>query len=273
MCAATRSGNRRASSYGMTIIEVMVVVAVVGLLAGGLIMGLGAGRTAQVMRATNQLAGTVRFAFDKARVTGTYYRLHLDFEKGSFTLQSADERMYMPSTDRDGSIREYDEDEEEDKIERDEKAAESYYSSIQSRMMGVLEGQETDPYAVTAEKVPRRRPPLFSSFDGEGSLSGLGETIVIPDGVEIVSVRTEHDPAEITEKEASLYFFPQGRTQLAHIQLRKKGSEDEEDGYTVIVEPLTGRVRVEGGLVALKLPSDVLDGEDALGNSIQRRSF
>ena len=41
----------------------------------------------------------------------------------------------------------------------------------------------------------------------------------------------------------------------------------------MIVEPLTGRVRVEGGLVALKLPSDVLDGEDALGNSIQRRSF
>ena len=145
----------------MTIIEVMVVVAVVGLLAGGLIMGLGAGRQAQLMRATNQVAGTVRFAFNKARVTGTYYRLHLDFEKRSFTLQSADERMYMPSTDRDGSIREYDEDEAEDKAARDEKAAESYFSSVQGRMMGMLEGEDMNPYAITAEKVPRRRPPLF----------------------------------------------------------------------------------------------------------------
>ena len=257
----------------MTIIEVMIVVAVVGLLAGGLLMGLGAGRQAQLMRATNQVAGTVRFAFNKALVTGTYYRLNLDFEKGSFSLQSADERMYMPSTDRDGSIREYDEDEEADKVARDEKAAESYFSSIQGRMMGMLEGEDMNPYAITAEKVPRRRPPLFSNFSGEGSLSGLGETIQLPDGVEIVSVRTEHDPAAITEKEASLYFFPQGRTQLAHIQLREKGSEDDEDGYTVIVEPLTGRVRVEGGLIDLTLPRDILDGEDSLWRSIQRRSF
>jgi general secretion pathway protein H len=257
----------------MTIIEVMVVVAVVGLLAGGLIMGLGAGRQAQLMRATNQVAGTVRFAFNKARVTGTYYRLHLDFEKRSFSLQSADERMYMPSTDRDGSIREYDEDEAEDRAARDEKAAESYFSSVQGRMMGMLEGEDMNPYAITAEKVPRRRPPLFSSFKGEGSLSGLGETIELPENIEIVSVRTEHDPAAITEKEASLYFFPQGRTQLAHIQLGEKGSEDKDAGYTVIVEPLTGRVRVEGGLIDLNLPRDVLDGEDALGRSIQRRSF
>jgi general secretion pathway protein H len=257
----------------MTIIEVMVVVAILGLLAGGLVMGLGAGRQAQLMRATNQVAGTVRFAFNKARVTGTYYRLHIDFEKRTFSLQSADERMYMPSTNRDGSIEEYDEDAEVDKVERDEKAAESYFSSIQGRMMGMIDGEDMNPYAVTAEKVPRRRAPLFSNFAGEGTLSGLGTSIELPDGVEIVSVRTEHDHAAITEKEASLYFFPQGRTQLAHIQLRKKGSEEGEEGYTVIVEPLTGRVRVEGELVDLKLPRDVLDGEDSLGRSIQRRSF
>ena len=259
----------------MTIIETMVVLAVVAMLAGGLIVGLGAGKQAELMRATNQLAGTIRFAFDKARVTGTYYRLQIDFEKRSFTLQSADERMYMPSTNRDGTIKEFDEDEEEERAERDARAAENYFSSIQGRMLGatgMTEGEEINPYAVSEEKVPRRRPPMFSSFDGEGTLSGVGETIEFPNDVEVVSVRTEHDPNPVTEKEAALYFFPQGRTQLAHVQLRLKDS-DLGEGFTIVVEPLTGRVRVEDGLVELELPSDVLDGEDGLGQGMQRRSF
>lgn len=259
----------------MTIIEMMVVLAVVALMAGGLIVGLGAGKQAELMRATNQLAGTIRFAFDKARVTGTYYRLQIDFEGRAFTLQSADERMYMPSTNRDGTIKEVDEDEEEDRAERDARAAETYFSSIQGRVLGatgMTDSEEINPYAVSEEKVPRRRPPMFSSFDGEGTLSGVGEKIELSEDVEIVSVRTEHDPKPVLEKEAALYFFPQGRTQLTHVQLRRKGA-DPGEGFTIIVEPLTGRVRIEDGLVDLELPSDVLDGEDGLGESMQRRSF
>jgi general secretion pathway protein H len=127
-----------------------------------------------------------------------------------------------------------------------------------------------DPYAVRQKDVPRRKPPLFESFENENTLSGLGEPVVFPEGVKILSVRTEHDPEPITEGEAFLYFFPMGRTQLCHIQL---SDEDGEDQYTIEVQPLTGKVTVVPELVELKLPKEVHDGRDDLGDKHQRRSF
>ena len=107
----------------------------------------------------------------------------------------------------------------------------------------------------------------------------LGKPIVFPDGVEIVSVQTDADPEPITEGEADLYFFPRGQTQLAAIQLKGKpklrqrvvGEDDIE--YTILVQPLTGKVTVEAELIDLELPELVGDVEDDLGDKAERRSF
>ena len=49
----------------------------------GAISFVGAASQAEVVRSTNQLAATIRFAYDRARFTGYYYRIHIDFEKRS----------------------------------------------------------------------------------------------------------------------------------------------------------------------------------------------
>jgi general secretion pathway protein H len=252
----------------------MVVIAIIGLIAYSMLTSIGAAGQAEVTRATNQVASTIRYAFDRARTTGYYYRLKVDFEGRSFSLQRADERMYMPSTNRDGEIIEFDPRKEADRATRDERAAEAFNRSIQSQIYehagGDEEGMPYDPYAAQAKPVPRRKPPLFESFEEENTLSGLGEPVVFPEEVKILSVRTEHDVEPITEGEAYLYFFPMGRTQLAHIQLE---DEDGENKYTVKVQPLTGKVTVVPELEDLELPDDIHDGEDDLGEKFQRRSF
>ena len=121
--------------------------------------------------------------------------------------------------------------------------------------------------------------PLFEAFEDDTTLGDLGKPITLPDGVEVLSVQTDADPEPITAGEADLYFFPRGRTQLAAIQLKGKpklservlGEEDIE--YTILVQPLTGRVTVESGLVDLELPKVVDAGEDDLGEKAERRSF
>lgn len=277
-----RSPHRRQA--GITLIEIMIVLAVLGLMVSMLVIGFGAGKQAEVGRATNQIANTVRYGFDKARVGGEYYRLLIDLDNGTFTLQVGDDAMYLPATNRDGEIAEIDESKVEDQADRDRRAEESFNRSVQSaayRQQGAggEEGEDAgggsggaaaDVYTPQPRKVPRRRPPLFGAFEEENTLTGLAKPVSLPEGVHVSYVRTADDLEPITKGQASLFFFPRGRTQKAHIQIT---SDDGTVAYTLKIEPLTGRVTVIDTLEDLVLPDDIHDEKDALGRETQRRSL
>ncbi len=259
----------------MTLIEIMIVMGVVALMVGMAVIGFGAGRNAEVSRATNQIANLVRYGYDKARVTGDYYRLLIDLDEGTIALQQGDDRMFLPATDRDGKIAEVDEGKLQEQADRDKRAEESYNRSVQAQVYsegsgGGADDAGYDPYASQRRTVPRQRPPLFDSFDDESSLSDLAKPIQLPEGVKIRYVRTADDLRPITKGQASLFFFPRGRTQEAHIQL-----EDEEIDaqYTIKVQPLTGRVTIVDGHEDLVLLDDPTKEEDELGTRLERRTF
>jgi general secretion pathway protein H len=274
------------SQRGMTLIEIMIVIGVVALIVGMAVVGFGAGRNAEVSRATTQIANLARYGYDKSRVTGDYYRLLIDLDEGTIALQQGDDRMYLPATDRDGKILETDEDKLQEQADRDKRAEESYNRSVQAQVYseasggaagagggGAEDGEDAgyDPYAVGRRTVPRRRPPLFDSFEDENALSELAKPIKLPEGVKIVYVRTADDILPITKGQASLFFFPRGQTQEAHIQLE---DEEVEDGrYTIKVQPLTGRITIVDGHEDLVLPEDPTDDEDDLGTRLERRTF
>ena len=307
---------------GMTLIEVLIVLAISALLIGGVATGLGAGRAAEASRATNQLANTVRFAFNKARVTGTYYRLLINLDEGAFSMQRGDDRMYLPATDRYGRIRVVDPSREKEREERDRRAEENYNRSVQGRVLAAIQGPAagakpgatpigappgapqkaapgapqkagtpaapaatpatpgapakpaagmTDQYTVQPKKVPRRKPPIFGAFDDDNSLSDLKKPFKLPKQIKVVSVQTAEDPKPITKGEASIYFFPQGHTQLAHIQIEE--IDNPQNAFTIIVRPLTGRVEIKDGKIDLALSDDPTAIKDDLGRRQTRRSF
>lgn len=268
----TASRHRRAR--GMTLIEIMIVMGVVALMVGMAVIAFGAGRNAEVSRSTNQIANLLRYGYDKSRVTGEHYRLLIDLDQGTIALQQGDDRMYLPATDRDGRIAEVDESKLQDQADRDKRAEENYNRSVQAQVYAEATGGADDagydPYAAQKRTVPRRRPPLFDSFDDEGSLSDLAKPIQLPEGVKISYVRTADDLRPITEGQASIFFFPRGRTQEAHIQIV---DEEVDAHYTIKVQPLTGRVTIVEGEEDLVLPDDPTKEEDELGSRLERRVF
>lgn len=305
----------------MSLIETLIVLAIVALLASSIAYGLGAGRQAEVVRATNQLANTIRFAYNKARVTGSYYRLLINLDKGSFTLQRGDDRMYLPATDRYGRVVAIDPGKVKDREERDRRAEENYNRSLQARVLDAVRGpgagaaamgqppakigagvpgqpaapgkapaaggaaqgkaapststststSSLDRFVTPTKKVPRRKPPLFEAFEDENSLSELKKPFSFPPEIKVIAVRTAQDIKPVSQGEASLFFFPQGHTQLAHIHVQEV--EHPENEFTIIVRPLTGRVEVVDGHVELALPEDPTAVRDDLGRRPNRRSF
>lgn len=257
----------------MTLIEIVIVMGVLALVVGMVVVGFGATRGAEIARSVNQVANVIRYGYDKSRVTGEHYRLLINIDERSFTLQQGDARMYLPATDRDGEIVEVDEDKLEAQAERDKAAAEAFNRSIQAEVYEEGTGGggvSYDPYKAQARQVPRRRPPMFDSFEEENVLTGLKDAFSLPEGAVIAYVRTDADLKPITEGEASIYFFPRGRTQQAHIIVEDEATDSQ---YTIKVAPLTGRVTIEEGYEELKLPDDPTEVEDDLGKEQQRRSF
>lgn len=280
----------------MTLIEILIVLAIVGLVVQSVASGFGPALEAEKMRAINQVVSTINYAYNRSRVHGTYLRMEIDISENKFSLQEADEAMYLPSTDRSGRLVEEDEEAIKDRDERDKAAAESFNDSVLNRIRELpsemfggdkneqeggaesdmdSEVAESDPYAVTPRSVPRARPPLFSAFKEENALSGLGEAIKFPEGIRVLGVRTDSDVKDISEGKAYLYFFPTGRTQKAHIMIQDidEAKEDESAGSTIVVSPLTGKVKVIPKIERLELPEDYRGGEDDLGRKIERRSF
>ena len=111
---------------------------------------------------------------------------------------------------------------------------------------------------------------MFSGFEGDNVLNELGEPVVFGEDVKILSVQTDADLEPITSGQASLFFFPRGQTQLAHIQLE---DEDGENAYTIKVQPLTGKVTVLPEKEDLPTPKTLYEMEDDLGEKIERRAF
>ncbi len=272
-------GSERARQRGMTLIEILVVLFLIVLIMWSATVSMGAAGQAEIVRSTNQLASTIRFSYDRARFTGTHYRIHIDFKARSFQIQRAEEAMYLPATDRNGEILLRDEATLQDEAERDERAAEAYFRTLASAVLSASEDDPFDPYAVQKKEVPRARKPLFEAFEPDGTLGELGKPVVFPEGVEIVSVQSDAYPEPITEGEADIYFFPRGQTQHVHIQLKGQAKlherlvGDDEIEYTIIVQPLTGKVTVESELIDLELPKVLGDEEDELGNKTERRGF
>ncbi|MCB1214932.1 MAG: prepilin-type N-terminal cleavage/methylation domain-containing protein [Deltaproteobacteria bacterium] len=103
---ATNSEKRKTRlsliSQGFTFIEIMVVIAIFGLVAAISVGTFFPSDLQKMKNASLELSSMIRYAFDEAVVKGQYYRLrfNLDPETQTYTyrLESRDEPFYLSSS-------------------------------------------------------------------------------------------------------------------------------------------------------------------------------
>ena len=83
--------TKRRPQAGMTLVEVMVVLAIMAILIVGAVLSYVAVRQAQLRRDANRVAGAIRYAFDRARATGRDHRIvfELEGDESLFSIEVA----------------------------------------------------------------------------------------------------------------------------------------------------------------------------------------
>src|ERR1043165_1373666 len=116
----------RSSAGGFTLIEVMVVFAIVALLAAGSVRGFRSLRKADLRESSMQLSGAMRYLFDRASTTGKIHRLVIDMETGTYWAEVSDDRFYIPREETEQDLRRREEKEaaqDEEEAKKQERAA------------------------------------------------------------------------------------------------------------------------------------------------------
>ncbi len=263
----------------MTLMEMIVVVAVVALVMSGLAMGIGTLTRQRLSSSSVAVAAMVRTAYSRAATTGKTVRIVLDLDAATLWVEEAEGgRVLLTSEDEEedeegegeggltalgaseggiGASAQADllakalGDDPSQILKSARGAAEtSFGSTMDFDLLGSLGAAgQASPLELTT---PRYKVPRFAAPEGR-----LGKRFRLLEGVGIARVETSHRETPAEEGKAYLYFFPGGVTEHAVIQLR------DSRGYvnSVEVHPLTGRCRVHD--VPFELPTREADLDEA----------
>ena len=220
---------------GFTLIELMVVLAIFGLLMGLGTRGFRALAKSDLRSSSAHLSGAIRYLFDRASTTGKIHRLVIDIGEGRYWAEVSDDRFFVPhEAESEAELRRREEkeaadDEEKRKLQEkrakaEELAASSSSSSSSSYDPGKLEIGDFQP-----------KRARFAAFK---------EVALKPVELKNCKIRSVYTPRNtdpLTAGRAYIYFFPLGQTEAGIVTLT---DEKETSVYSLVVHPITGRVRI-----------------------------
>ncbi len=227
--------DRVRCARGLTLIELIVVVTLAALLMGAMIIGMGATTNARIRSAATLVTSGVRVAFSRAQTTGKSTRLVFDLDQHRISLEESDIPML---------------------VRRDDVVTGGAEGSTPQEVDAIKDAERI----VDGPKAPRATFSPIAALGFEADDPSTGREL--GSGVAFRRIEVAHQEDPVTSGRAYLYFWPGGMTERASIQIGRKGGEGDDGVLTLLVSPLTGRVRIVAGAKPMERPRDDSDRED-----------
>ncbi len=215
---------RRARQAGVTLLEIMVVLAIVGLLAVGLVYGYRRLPATVLRRDATHLAAILRSAYDRAAATGAHHRVVFDLDKGEYKVERCEGRVELRKS--------VDQKDEEDKKRQEEEKQK------------LLDQAQSGPTQMLASVLADTGTKLGQTADCQpvpGEMGKVQEVTHSPE-VKIARIYVRHYERPADRGQVILYFFPMGRAERSVVELAIG-----DQMLSLGVHPLSGRVQVVDG--------------------------
>jgi prepilin-type N-terminal cleavage/methylation domain-containing protein len=218
---------------GFTLIEVILVVAIMAVVITGATFGLGAITRTRLRSSAFKVTSAARFAYNRSLTQGTTTRLVFNFEKNTMAVEETETPVTLAT---------------EEQLEAEP-------------------GQAVDPWDLARARIEhpldevRPTSPFHPITNPSGKVVKKYTAQPVGDGILIQALISPHETDKRTDGEGSLYFFPGGVTEHAVVQL----SDSSETIYSVEIHPLTGNARIHNFAYE---PLDELDDEGDVEDSL-----
>lgn len=223
----------RRQQRGVTLVEVLIVVAIIGFASGVAILGSGVADSARLRRSSVMIASAVRVAYGHANATSRTVRLVFNFESRTVGIEESMGQLWLAKNDRTGGAAAA--------TDAERKAIEEAES--------ILKG-------------PRAPRPSFTPVKALGfSGNATKQAKELERNIRFLQIETSHQEDVVKADQAYLYFWPGGQTERAAIQLGIVGSTNDAEVLTLLVSPLTGKTEMRKGRVNMPRPRD--DNEES----------
>lgn len=222
--------DRRSSHQerGVTLVEVLIVVAIVGVASGMAMLGSGVASSARLRRSSVLIASAIRVAYGHANATSRVVRLVFNLEQRSVGIEESSGQLWLAKNDRTGGAA----------------AATDAERKAVEESEAILKG-------------PRAPRPSFRPVKTYGFNTQKDKpSKELERGVRFLQIETSHQDDVTKADQAYLYFWPGGQTERAAIQLSVGGSTLDADVVTILISPLTGKADIRKGKVKMPRPRD-----------------
>jgi type II secretory pathway pseudopilin PulG len=233
-----RSGPRQS---GMTVLELIIVIGVVGLLVGMFYTGVRYISGADLREDTVEVASVLKAAYNMATTSGSHHRVVFDLDEQTYRIEVCEGDIKLHFGDREQLL-------EKGDIEALEELAENGPEKLLPEDLAHIvtpEQAARTAAALTGTRIEEATcvPPELPTGDVDGR--GAERAIRTDRDIAIRSIAVQHLEDDQASGIVHINFFPLGRAEKAVIEI----GDDDGNRYTLLVHGLTGRVEFSEGRV------------------------
>ncbi len=212
----------RRAECGITLIEFVVVIAIMAFIMGVSIVSLNTVTSSDMRSASSQIASAIRYPYNVSALTSRYCRLGVRLQENRYSAECSDTPFYLKRTRIEvvGNEVKEEDDKKEDSI------------STSTNQPGLF----MDP----DQQLMREQKANFVALK-----SRYLKTTTLPGNIYFDSMIASHLSDRVFKGSEYVYFFPGGQTENAYIYL----SDEKQNIYTVRVFSLSGKVEVYNSFV------------------------
>ncbi len=235
--------GRSRTEHGLTLIEIMIVVAIFALVATGVSMGVGALYRTQLRSSAVDIASAARFAYHRAVVRSSTVRIVLDMGAHAISVEEAHGDITLDMSEN-REVGEDDESAVDPWAAAEAELGQSQQAHVGRSAFAIIADDDGEPLARYS---PRRFPVTDSRVIPPEGPTGTAN-------VRITRLFSPHEEEPRESGKGYIYFFAGGLAEHAVVQI----TDENDNVYSVEIQPLTGR----GKVYSYAYEPEDLDDED-----------